>query len=165
MDFQGSFDFELLSVKNIAACFPHSSPEDDLPNLGSENFQSHSSLYQTVHVLTVSHLYLIPGIGYLISYLAYSFCLFNIMLLAFLSHWGSPSQTRFCCRLLTLNWPLLRKFHFKTHLPSPWPMTPSLSSNKAIQSYSLSLSFISPCSFVLSEKVKYGTQPFVHFSP
>lgn len=95
----------------------------------------------------------------MILYLAYSFYLFNVILLGLLSHWESPSQTHFCCRLLMPNWLLLCKFHFKTHLPSPWPMTPSLSFNKTIQSYSISLSFISPCSFVLSENLKYGTQP------
>lgn len=95
----------------------------------------------------------------MILYLAYSFYLFNVILLGLLSHWESPSQTHFCCRLLMPNWLLLCKFHFKTHLPSPWPMTLSLSFNKTIQSYSISLSFISPCSFVLSENLKYGTQP------
>lgn len=137
--FSGGFSrviFKLLSVKNVAACFPHSSHEDDIPSLGSENFWSHFSPYQTVHILTVSHLYLIPYICHLTLYLAYSFCLFNITLLALLACWESPSQTPFCYRFLTPNWLLLCKFHFKTHLSSSWPMTPSLSSKKAIQSYS-----------------------------
>lgn len=141
--------------------FPHSSPEDDIPILGSESFHRfipHFTSHYTLCLLVIFILLLVCTVS---SYLwpvpsAHP----SIMLLALLSHWtANPSHPCFCCRLCKRNWLLLCKFHLKTHLPSPWPMTPSLLSNKAIQSYSLSLSFISPCSFVLSETLKYGTQP------
>ena len=158
-EFSGLFPFKLLSkMQQHASSF--------LPR-GWYTYpwlwklpQIHSSLHQPLHTLPLSHLYLTPSMYYLILSLAYSFCSSSIMLLALLSHWtANPSHPCFCCRLCKRNWLLLCKFHLKTHLPSPWPMTPSLLSNKAIQSYSLSLSFISPCSFVLSETLKYGTQP------